>query len=95
MLFRAGVSLLYLVLAISIHVDEKYFSSCRTGDVPIVKQYLDSGISVHARDDKGNTGIIIASGRGQVEIIRLLVSYGADPSDATAKGIFEGKTVLW
>lgn len=47
------------------------------------------------RDIKGNTGIIIASGRGgHVEIMKLLLSYGANPEDATSIGIFEGKTAI-
>ena len=40
------------------------------------------------------SGIIIASGRGQLEIIKLLLKYGANVEDGTSFGIFEGKTAL-
>eukprot|EP01031_Cornospumella_fuschlensis_P038318 gene38318-46566_t len=34
------------------------------------------------------------SGRGQNEIVKLLLARGADPEDATSKGIFEGKSAI-
>jgi hypothetical protein len=35
--------------------------------------------------------MIIASGRGQVSVIQLLLQHGAYPEDSTLIGIFEGK----
>lgn len=86
---------MFIVAAMAYAVDDAYFSSCRAGDVHAVKSFLDSGVSVHARDAKGNTGLIIASGRGQIEVIQLLLSYGATVEDASLIGIFEGKTAIW
>jgi hypothetical protein len=94
MLLTILILFLYATITVGV-VDEHFFQSCRTGDQATVKQYLDSGVSVHSRDGKGNTAIIIASGRGQTEIIKLLLAYGANPEDATALGIFEGKSSIW
>lgn len=49
---------------------------------------------MNSRDSKGNTAIIIASGRGHVPVIQLLLKYNANPEDSTIIGIFEGKTAL-
>lgn len=89
------LQLLLLFIIAVFGVDESFFSSCRAGDTMAVKGFLDSGTSVHSRDSKGNTGLIIASGRGQIEVIKVLLSYGANPEDASLMGIFEGKTAVW
>lgn len=75
-------------------VDEAFFSSCRVGDVNKVKSFLEAGVSANSRDIRGNTGMIIASGRGQNEVIKLLLAYGANVDDASSMGIFEGKTSI-
>jgi ankyrin repeat protein len=74
--------------------DEKFFSAARSGDEKVLLEYLQKGVSAHSRDGKGNTAIIIASGRGQVNIIQILLEYEADPEDVTLTGLFEGKTTL-
>ena len=71
-------------------VDDQYFNACRAGDIAKVKDYLDSGISASSRD----IGIIIAAGRGQTEVVKLLLKNGANVEDSTSFGIFEGKTAL-
>lgn len=86
---------LCIALCVSVGVDEAFFTSCRTGDIATVKSFLESGVSVHARDSKGNTGLIIASGRGQLEVVRILLANGANIDDGTLSGIFEGKTPIW
>jgi ankyrin repeat protein len=75
-------------------VDELFFVSCRNGDVDKVKAFLEAGVHVSSRDSKSNTGLIIASGRGQSDVVRLLLSYGASVDENTLVGLFEGKTAL-
>lgn len=75
-------------------VDDAFYYACRVGDIEVIKSYLEK-ISVHSRDSKGNTCLVIAAGRGQVEILRLLIAHGANVEDATMSGIFEGKTAIW
>ena len=74
---------------------DDFYSHCRSGDYTAVKGFLDSGkYTVTSRDAKGNTGIIIAAGRGQIEIVKMLLSYGASAEDYSTAGIFEGKNAL-
>jgi hypothetical protein len=70
------------------------YHSRTTGNVTAVQDYLGHDFPVNSRDSKGNTGMIIASGRGQVAVIQLLLQHGANPEDSTLIGIFEGKTAL-
>lgn len=74
--------------------DDVYFNACRVGDIEVIKNYLEKS-SPHNRDSKGNSCLIIAAGRGQIEIIRILLAHGANVEDATMSGIFEGKTAIW
>ena len=72
-------------------VDETFFYSSRYGDINTVLKYLKQGVDVSARDTKGNTALIIAAGRGQVEIMKILLEHGANHDDCTAMGLFQGK----
>lgn len=75
--------------------DESFFVAARTGDVTAVKAFLAQGMNVSKRDVKGNTALIVAAGRGQTEVLKVLLASGADPEEATnAEGLFEGKTAL-
>lgn len=78
----------------SLIADDVFFNACRIGDVDVIKSSLEK-ISVHSRDRKGNTCLIIASGRGRLEVLRILLAHGGNPEDATMAGIFEGKTAIW
>lgn len=82
------------LLSIAEKVDEQFFMSCRSGDTDTVHTYLESGTPVSSRDSKGNNAIIIASGRGKTEVIKLLIKYGANVEDYTLTGLFEGKSAL-
>lgn len=45
-------------------------------------------------DAKGNSALIIASGRGRVEAIRILLAHNASVESFTLQGLFQGKTAL-
>lgn len=83
-----------LVFVIASVVDDEFFNSCRAGDIDKVVKYLENGTPVNSRDAKGNSGLVIAAGRGKSEIVKLLLNNGADPNDYTAAGLFEYKTAL-
>ena len=70
------------------------FSKARAGDIEAVKAYLQEGTGPSVRDSKGNTPLIIAAGRGHADVITLLLEAGASFDEATALGIFEGKSAL-
>lgn len=88
------MQLLILSCQLIFAVDEQFFSSCRSGDTVTVKSFLENGVSPHSRDSKGNSCMIIASGRGQIEVIKLLLAYKANPEDVSTMGIFEGKSSI-
>jgi ankyrin repeat protein len=51
-------------------------------DFEMTKLLLEYGADVNARSDDGRTAILVATGRvGAAPIVRLLLDYGANPSD--------------
>ena len=75
--------------------DEKYFSSAREGDTKYVEAYLEANPShVSARDTRGNNALVIAAGRGRIDVLRVLLKYHANPEDYTNTGLFDGKSAL-
>mmetsp|Transcript_725 Transcript_725/g.1253 ORF Transcript_725/g.1253 Transcript_725/m.1253 type:complete len:449 (+) Transcript_725:335-1681(+) len=87
-----------LVLSCFARVDgldgSDFYSACRAGNITSIEESIENGLSVSSRDSKGNTCIIIASGRGQTETVQYLLSKGANPEDSTQFGIFEGKSCI-
>lgn len=76
--------LLAVVMMISVNAfamtDEqhmRYTEALRDGNVKLVKQYLDEGVSV---DEKFYTweALQIAANKGQLEVVKLLVEKGAN-----------------
>jgi ankyrin repeat protein len=51
-----------------------------TGQVAIVKLFLDRGAQVNARDEQGRTALFYAAGRGYSVITGMLLEEGADPN---------------
>jgi ankyrin repeat protein len=75
--------------------DDTFFSSARKGDLQSLENYLERDPDlVHTRDAKGNTALIIAAGRGQINAIKLLLKHKANLEDTTQHGLFEGKSAL-
>ena len=76
-------------------VDEAFFACARSGDVKKLELYIEKNPSlVQARDAKGNSALIIAAGRGQIAVMKLLLTYRANVEDTTQYGLFEGKSAL-
>jgi|GEM_PF-5180924 len=59
---------------------ETFLEACETGAIDAVRHYLAHGGNIDYTDDKGNTGLIRASIRGDynIEVIRVLIENGAD-----------------
>lgn len=75
--------------------DDKFFSSAREGDVKLVEAYLEANPThVSSRDSRGNNAMVIAAGRGRLEVLKVLLKYRANPEDHTNSGLFEGKSAL-
>ena len=61
------------------------------GDIKVVKQFLDSGTDVNAKDETGGTLLDEAAGWGRNDIVELLITKGAD---VNAKFDDDGSTPL-
>ncbi len=59
----------------------------RGGHVPVVERLLEKNVDVNATsDDRGNTALVEAAGRGMTALTRLLVGAGAQPDIETKSG---------
>jgi ankyrin repeat protein len=75
--------------------EEQFFDAVRGGNVAAVKQLLKSDLNlVHAIDNDGFTALFIAIQNEKIEVIRLLLKYGADPNEVVATGQWKGQTPL-
>jgi len=62
----------------------EWLEGIERGDVAQLGRLLNSGADVNARDRYGQTGLMIAAGRGKADVLRLLIDRGA-ALDQTAK----------
>lgn len=69
------------------------FPHARVGDVDRCKLMLESGADVNIEAYDGGTALHAAAFRGQTEVIRLLLEYGADPC-RKKKEVWGGQTPL-
>lgn len=53
-------------------------AACRSGDVETVAKFLNRGINIRADSARNPTLISCATGEGQLEVVKLLVSKGID-----------------
>jgi len=49
-----------------------------SGDLEEVRELLEKGADVNAKDEEGRTPLHWAAGNGYVEVARLLIEHGAD-----------------
>ena len=61
------------------------------GNIEVVKQFLDSGTDVNAKDETGGTPLDEAAGWGRKDMVELLIAKGAD---VNAKFDDDGSTPL-
>lgn len=55
-------------------------------DVVKIKELIESGADVEARDEFGRTCLVIACSHGNLEIVKLLVAHGANVNNAATDG---------
>jgi ankyrin repeat protein len=57
---------------------QSLFTAIEKDDIEQVKELLSSGVSANSVSDRGQTALVVASNRGNVEIIEALVNAGAE-----------------
>ena len=61
------------------HLTQNFLKAAETGDFDQVKEYLDNGNNVNARNVANWTALHRASRQGHYDIVKLLLEKGADP----------------
>lgn len=56
-------------------------------EIDRVAKFLDEGVDVNCREQAGSTALIMASGNGSVEVVKLLIDHGADVNARAESGI--------
>jgi hypothetical protein len=64
--------------------ESRFLRAVQTGDVPLVRLFLDAGLSPSAQASNGETAVVVAARQGNTEIARALLEAGADPGDLVA-----------
>lgn len=59
--------------------NEQLVYAAKDGDTLKVSAALTAGAGVNAKDDRGNTALLLASRYGDEQMVRLLLEEGADP----------------
>lgn len=57
--------------------EQQFAKSAGSGDMPAVKLFMDAGMDVNSG---GGAAIGLAAGRGQIEMVKYLLSRGAKPT---------------
>jgi hypothetical protein len=66
------------VLLAADDLGEQLLAAARKGDVAVVKQLLDKGADVNAKNRYNSTPLFFACDRGHLEVAKLLIERGAD-----------------
>jgi ankyrin repeat protein len=78
-----------------------FFDAARSGDLPVLREFVAHGYDLETRTDKGYTALILAAYHGHAEALELLMRAGANPCAEDARGntalmgaIFKGELVI-
>lgn len=56
-------------------------------DIEVAAHYLENGGDVNVADDYGHTALILASEKGNLNMVIFLLEWGADPRIETPSGV--------
>ena len=57
------------------------------GDAEAVRRALEAGADVDARNEKAQSGLMLAAHRGDLPVVELLLAHGADPDQRAKYGL--------
>ena len=60
-------------------LNQRLIDASEAGELAIVQKLLKEGASVNAKSGRGKTPLMFAAAEGQLEVIEVLLEYGADP----------------
>ncbi|PLW17364.1 hypothetical protein PCANC_04916 [Puccinia coronata f. sp. avenae] len=80
---------------------ERMFDAARTGDLPLLTAAIEAGLPVELTNASGNNLLILAAYHGKAELVRFLLSRGAQPDRLNDRGqsalsgaVFKGWTEI-
>jgi ankyrin repeat protein len=82
----AGLLALPSAFAESPTISTDFFTALRNGDVRQIRAALDTGASINARDEHGNTPLMLAAVYSDVASMKLLLERGAQVNVTNAEG---------
>lgn len=85
------VAIIALVQAPALTKSDQLQEAARKGDAAAVKKLLDEGVDVNTKFRYGATALFYACDHGHLEVVKVLLDKGADP---TIKDTFYGFTPL-
>jgi len=72
------IAIVAAVLVVGCSTTQSLHRSAQFGNIEAVKQHLDAGGDVNAKNRLGNTALHFAAWEGRKEIVELLIAKGAD-----------------
>ncbi|EFP77381.1 uncharacterized protein PGTG_03337 [Puccinia graminis f. sp. tritici CRL 75-36-700-3] len=65
---------------------ERIFDGARTGDLPLLTSAIEAGLPVELTNVSGNNLLMLAAYHGRAELVRFLLSRGAQPDRLNERG---------
>ena len=66
--------------------DNEFIKLCAEGNAEKIEEAINNGANIEAKDDNGNTALILAASEGYTQIVELLLQYGANINAKDNKG---------
>jgi ankyrin repeat protein len=91
---RIGALSLVAFLSVGCAMNKSFHIPAGKGDLDTIKTELDGGRDIDSRDAAGQTALMYAAEAGQIEVVKYLVSNGADVN-AQSEGIGLGTALIY
>jgi len=91
---RISALSLVVFMVVGCAKNESFHIPAAKGDLDTLKAELDEGRDIDSRDAAGQTALMYAAETGQMEVVKYLVSNGADVN-ARSKGIGRGTALIY